>query len=326
MTVSPLIRPEYVQPATYYDGVLGNPFKFPLDFDDSDITHSIGEMVQLCDFLHQYKDSKATLLNYTKEIEKFLQWLWRVKQRPLLKLSRGDALDYLAFIQSPPFYWIAKGSSHPKYINDNINPKWRPFTTRGNSDFKASLQSLRGSLTAVNGLYLHLIVNGHTQVNPFLGVKNPLKANTRPNTNTPPGSLGEQSEAMINNALAMAISNPSKHERTLFIIQMLAHMELKVTDLATNLKSPAPTMGCFVEINGHWKFECVGSKKSKLVDVPTSVLNALARYRKTLLLPALPSPGEDQYLLPSLRSDGSGCIQSSKQIRKIIAHVKQYKA
>jgi len=326
MSVSPLINQNYIQPTSHYSNVVGNPFDFPLDLDDSDIRHAQDEMILVCDYLYQFIDSKSTLANYTKEMEKFLQWLWRVKCRPLLKISRQDAIEYLQFIQSPPFHWIAKGGSHSKFVGGEINPKWRPFTSRGDSDFKASVQSIRSSLNAVSGLYLHLIQNEASQINPFIGLKNPVKATTTPHPGAIVSVLGESKGTLLKSALALADEKPAQHERTLFIIQMLANMELKVTDLATNLKSPAPTMGSFVEINGQWKFECVSSNKSKLVDVPSSVLNALARYRKTLLLPALPSPGEDRYLLPSLRSDGGGCIQSSKQIRKIIAHVKQYKA
>ncbi|MEY8200090.1 MAG: hypothetical protein RPS47_12670 [Colwellia sp.] len=318
--MSPLIQASYIKPIGYYTDVVGNPYEFPLDFDNSDITNAPLEMKWICDYLHRYLGRKSTLANYTKEAEKFLQWLWRVKCRPLLKLDRRDAFEYLSFIQSPPYNWIAKRGSHPKFIGGLANPKWRPFTTRNESDFLPTEKSIRGSLSFLNGLYLYFIECDLTKINPFLTIKNPIE----PKKSNSMGVLGERRDNLIEKALVMAELYPKKHERTLFIIKMLAHMDIKTTDLAYNRQDSPPTMNNFFNENGLWKFRCRSASCLKSVDVPKDALKALERYRESLLLDALPLPDDTANLLRSLRSDSHGFIHSSEQIRKIIGQVERF--
>lgn len=322
--LSPLIKPSYIQSYEILNTALGNPFEFPLDLDDSGMDAK-GEMMLVCDFLKQHTGNKSTLANYTKEMERFLQWLWRVRDKPLLKLTRVDAQDYLVFIQAPPHHWIARGGSMNKFLpNGEANALWRPFTSRHDYEFKASVQSVRAAMNAVSGLYYHLIDCGHTAVNPFMKMKNPVQAPPAGDQLTSVGTLGEDKALMLRNAKAMAADQPGKHDRTVFIVMALAYMDIKVTDLAPNLKAPPPRMNSFRFVDGNWMFEVQRSKLSLFVHVDPNVMASLAIYRKSLSLSVLPDSNDDGFLLRSLRSNDLGYIQSSKQIRKILAQVKVY--
>lgn len=173
MLVSPHIKNSYIKKAIYYKDHAGNPFEFPLNLDDSGI-NAVEEMVLFCDFLANHSTKKSTLDNYTKELEKFSQWLWRIHRKSLIKLTKEDAKEYIEFIQSPPFHWVSRGASHAKFYNGEINPCWRPFTTRGESAYKPTYQSNRASISTLKVFFNFLINKGTTQINPFGLIKNPI--------------------------------------------------------------------------------------------------------------------------------------------------------
>ncbi len=58
------------------------------------------------DFLFQYRGSQATFEVYRREMERILQWCWRIKLMPLLSLKRADIETYIDFCQKPPQSWI----------------------------------------------------------------------------------------------------------------------------------------------------------------------------------------------------------------------------
>lgn len=172
MIVSPHIKQEYIKPICEQPKHLGNPFNFPLNLDESGIS-AIEEMKLICDFLYFNSNSKPTLVNYTKELEKFSQWLWRIKRTPLLEITRFEAQQYIDFIQSPPYHWISRKGNHAKYINNTENPLWRPFAARKGNDFRQTKQSNRSAISCLRVFYNHLIKTDKTNTNPFALIKSP---------------------------------------------------------------------------------------------------------------------------------------------------------
>ena len=90
-------------------------------------------------FLYSYNGSTATFNAYRRELERLLQWSWRVERRNAHGLAREDIEDFVRFSLSPPPAWI--GEIHaPRFVMDKgerkPNPKWRPFV--------ASLSENRG--------------------------------------------------------------------------------------------------------------------------------------------------------------------------------------
>lgn len=84
-------------------------------------------------FLYEYRGSKATFEAYRRELERLLQWSWRIESTSILKLKRSDIELYIEFCQKPPAAWVGiKQEQRTRRSRGtvNINPKWRPFLAR----------------------------------------------------------------------------------------------------------------------------------------------------------------------------------------------------
>lgn len=72
------------------------------------------------DFLMLYKNTHATLDNYTKEINRLLFFLYRLNSSTLENISMADISGYLSFLESPPPECVG-----PKKPFDH--PDWKPL-------------------------------------------------------------------------------------------------------------------------------------------------------------------------------------------------------
>ena len=63
------------------------------------------------EFLKSYSGSQDTFLAYRREVERLLQWSWRIAHIPIKELNRNHLRDYLDFIQNPPQEWVATQST-----------------------------------------------------------------------------------------------------------------------------------------------------------------------------------------------------------------------
>ena len=124
---------------------------------------------------------------------------------------------------------------------------------------------------------------------------------------------------MIDSAQCLANQNAVVYERTLFIMNALFAMYLRVSEL---VETPRwrPSMGHFqMDQEGNWWFLTVGKgNKEREISVSDAMLEALKRYRLSRGLPALPAPGESSPLIHKTR--GKGGISSTRQIRSIVQH------
>ena len=107
------------------------------------------------------------------------------------------------------------------------------------------------------------------------------------------------------------------HERTLFIMNALFGMYLRISELV-DTERWTPKMGDFErDLEGNWWFRTVGKgNKERQISVSDSMLEALKRYRRARGLSDLPSPGEYTPLVHKAR--GQGGIASTRQIRGIV--------
>lgn len=166
MLIHPLIKTDYIKPREYYKTVKGNPFDFPMNLDDSGIMAK-EEMVLICGFLNNYP-TKTTQSNYTKELEKFCQWLWRVKRVGLIGLSIQDAKEFIEFTKSPPYHWISRRISAPKFLESGEACRdWRPFTSRAGGVYSPSRQAVRITISVMRTFYNHLMDEDLETRNPF---------------------------------------------------------------------------------------------------------------------------------------------------------------
>ena len=126
--------------------VIGNPHRrksFPVGayFDGAPVRNAEADYEAVVKFLYSYNGSVSTVTAYRRELERLLQWSWRVRLQSVLTLTRDDIEAFVRFSIDPPAAWIgrknvsrfrrAKGDREP-------NPSWRPFVISTKSRQKAS--------------------------------------------------------------------------------------------------------------------------------------------------------------------------------------------
>ncbi len=280
-------------------------------------------------FLKSYAGNETTFNSYRTHVERLLLWALLVVHKPLLELRRRDAEAFMEFCLRPPKDWVGpmvksrfvRIGGRKKLESDSyqVNEAWRPFSVtvpkRNRSLTETGLQDItnrpykmaQGSVAQVfavcGSFFQHAIDEGLTEVNPFRAVKQKSIYKQRNTLDVAGRSLTQlQWGYVIETAEAMA-DEDEDHERTLFILATLFAMYLRVSDLVGR-DNWEPTMGDFrKDTLGNWWFHVVGkgNKAAKISVRDDYIQIYLARYRRHLGLPALPSPHETQPLLSTLK-------------------------
>ena len=92
-------------------------------------------------FLSMYSASKDTYQTYRRELERWVQWCWLVRQVDMLQALRDDVLAFLAFCKSPPHHWIGHKLS-ARFLNGDFHPDWHLFVIRKNRSINTSAISV----------------------------------------------------------------------------------------------------------------------------------------------------------------------------------------
>ncbi|PHQ79949.1 MAG: integrase [Coxiella sp. (in: Bacteria)] len=286
-------------------------------------------------FLHSYRGSEATFNSYRRDVERLLHWCWKIAKKPLNKIKRTDFEAYVEFCQSPPAPWV--GTKTVKRFKDKegqrcANPDWRPFVVSiSKIDFREgsvcdpkkyvlSQKSMQAIFSVLGSFYNYLIQEEYIDWNPVAQIRQKSKFIRKQQSHATVRRLSDlQWTYVIETAALLAQDNPDKHERTLFIMNALYGMYLRISELSAQ-KRWQPQMGDFKkDLDGHWWFTTVGKgNKERQISVSDAMLKALKRYRQSLGLNVTPSPGEQTPLI--LRSNGKGPISSTRHIRMIVQH------
>ncbi|MEZ5525076.1 MAG: tyrosine-type recombinase/integrase [Pseudomonadales bacterium] len=280
-------------------------------------------------FLYSYRGSADTFASYRREIERLLQWCWFIKKTSLKDLKRADIESYIDFCQHPPTNWIAT-KTVPRFANKEglrvANPEWRPFVmkrTRNNPkasphDFSLSAKALQAVFAILGSFYTYLIQEEYLEINPVALIRQKSKYLRKRQQKDKIRRLTDLQWAyVVETAELLAQDDPAQHERTLFVIQALYGMYLRISEL-TETERWKPQMGDFsMDMDGNWWFTTVGKgNKERDISVSDAMLDALKRYRRFLGLAPLPSPGESTPLVHKTR--GRGGISSTRQVRNIV--------
>ena len=285
-------------------------------------------------FLVSYRGNRATFSSYRREIERLLQWLQHIQHKKLPDLTREDLEAYIQFCQNPPKKWIALKKT-PRFINQDgkrlANPAWRPFVVTlskiqhsqgqkpSTDDFTLSEKSIREIFTVCSSFFSFLVQEHYLSHNPVQQIRQKSKYFQKQQSTRVVRKLSElQWGYVIETAGLMAQADP-KHERTLFIMNALYGMYLRISELAASERW-TPQMGHFQQdSDGLWWFLTVGKgNKQRQIAVSQTMLSALKRWRLSLQLSGLPSPAETTPLIPKLR--GKGPISSTRPISRIVQH------
>jgi len=286
------------------------------------------------DFLKQYDGSKATFDSYRKEVERLLQWTWRIEEKSIRTLKREHIEKYIKFCLKPPKSWIGL-KRVSRFVTKNgkrePNKEWRPFVAtvtktehqqglRPNKyNYKLSQKAIREIFTVLSSFYNYLLLEEKVSVNPVALIRQKSKYLRKQQTQKPVPKLTElQWSYFIEATEKMADDDPEKHERTLFMITALYLMYLRISELVASERWE-PQMGHFYQDgDDNWWFKTVGKgNKERDISVSHDMLKALARYRShRALTPTLPLSGEETPLIHKLR--GQGGLTSDRKAREIV--------
>ncbi len=313
-------------PAAFFDTLeeMPNPFKEPLQSLDHLLSDypadAITDYQHASEFIYSYRGSPDTFSTYRREIEHFLHWCWLVAKKSLHQIVRQDIEDYVEFAKAPPKSWIGQ-KNVTRYLNKDghriPNEQWRPYVSPSNV-YVPSQPALQSLFSVLSSFFNFLIQESQLAANPVSQLRQKSKFLRKQQTHGKIRRLSPlQWEFVIDAAEILAAEQPELHERTLFIMNALFAMYLRISELVETPRWQ-PQMGHFqLDQEGNWWFVTVGKgNKERDISVSDAMLKALKRYRLSRGLSALPRPGEASPLIHKTR--GKGGITSTRQIRGIV--------
>ncbi len=303
-----------------------DPSQLPTDFPyPNDHRHA-------AEFIYSYRGSAATFNAYRRELERLLQWCQHIAKKSVIDLKRQDIENYIYFCQRPYQEWIGVSKCERFVDKEGLrvpNPDWRPFVATvskvqfregkrpSSKTFTLSQSAVKSIFAILSSFFNYLIQEDYVSANPVQQMRQKSKFIRKQQGTVPIRRLSElQWSYVIETAELMAKAAP-KYERTLFMMNALYGMYLRISELAAGERWQ-PQMGHFFrDQDGHWWFKTVGKgNKERNITVSDAMLDALKRYRTALDLAPLPSPGETTPLL--FKSKGFGPISSTRHIRMIV--------
>ncbi len=272
------------------------------------------------EFICSYRGSPDTFSTYRREIEHFLHWCWIVTKKSINDISREDIENYVEFAKQPPSGWI--GQKNVSRFLDRAgervpNPEWRPYVS-ASGEYVISQAAIQSLFSVLSSFFNFLIQENYITGNPISQIRQKSKFLRKHQSHSKIRRLCPlQWEFVIDASESLAKQDPQAHERTLFIMNALYAMYLRISELVETQRWQ-PQMGHFqLDQEGNWWFITVGKgNKEREISVSDAMLVALKRYRLSRGLSALPSPGESTPLIHKTR--GKGGLTSTRQIRGIV--------
>jgi len=284
-------------------------------------------------FLHSYTGSSATFNAYRRELERLLQWAWFIRCVAVTELKREDIEAYVTFAKQPPDSWIGlKNVARFKNVGGERLPNsaWRPYVVSLSKElvragvapsidqYQLSQSSLKATFSVLSSYFGYMIQEGVVEANPVALIRQKSKFIQKEQTHKPVRRISNlQWDFLLELAVKRADEHPQKYERSLFILNCLLGMYLRISEVVADERA-TPTMGDFQrDMDGNWWFHVTGKgNKNRIVTVSDEMLAALKRYRCYLGLPALPVAGEHTPLVG--KTQGRGAVTSTRQIRSLL--------
>lgn len=335
-----LVNAKLTAPTPIIDNLdqIGNPFKHssfsakPFLGDES-VSDANLDLECVLKFLYSYNGSSATFNAYRRELERLLQWAWRIENRSALSLKREDIESFIQFCIKPPITWIGIKNVARFKSKDGIrmpNKEWRPFTATlpkakmnqgsepNKKEYKTSQTAIKATFTALSSFYDYLLQENQVDINPVASIRQKSKFIRKEQQRTTVRRISNlQWDYVLETVEIMADETPERHERTLFIMNCLFAMYLRISELIADERS-IPIMGDFKkDQDGNWWFSVTGKgNKTRSITVCDAMLKSLKRYRKSLGLSALPMIDEQTPLIT--KTLGKGPVTSTRHIRRIV--------
>ena len=285
-------------------------------------------------FLYSYRGSSQTFGAYRRELERFIQWSWFIREQSLLKHKRQDIEAFIEFCIKPYKRWIGLKKVARFKNKDDLrvpNPQWRPFEasiskqdikaglTATKDDYQLSQKALKALFAILSSFYTYCQQEEITDINPVALIRQKSKFLREESELTVVRRLSNTQWQKVISIAKKKAELDSKHERTVFILACLYSMYLRISELTANERW-TPTMSDFFKDNqGNWWFKTIGKgNKLRQIAVSKEMLNALKHYRTTYLeLSPLPLIGETTPLIGHSKNSNRAMTDTST-IRHII--------
>lgn len=315
-------------PVPFFDTLseMPNPYRHPVKsvkhLLEGEPENAIADYQHASEFLYSYRGSPDTFSTYRREIEHFMHWSWLIAGKSLKDNRREDIEAYVEFAHKPPKNWLGE-KNVPRFIEKQgarvLNTEWRPYVlNKPDQPYSLSQSAVQAIFGVLSSFYNYLIQEEYIDMNPVAQIRQKSKFLRKTQTQKPIRRLSElQWSYVLETAEKLADTDPKLHERTLFIMQSLFAMYLRISELVETERW-SPTMGDFErDLDGNWWFRTVGKgNKERQISVSDAMLSALKRFRESRNLSPLPTPGESTSLIHKAR--GQGGITSTRQIRGIV--------
>jgi site-specific recombinase XerD len=298
-------------------------------------SYAVPNFQVVLNFLYTYRGSQDTFNAYRRELERFLQWSWFIHEKSIFDLKRLDIENFIEFCQKPYKRWI--GLKIVARFKDKdgqrlANSEWRPFIVKVSKkahqeglrpekiDFLLSQEGIKVLFAVLSSFYGFLIQEDISASNPLLQIRQKSKFIRTVASARPIRRLSDlQWKIVIQTAQRMADTDPTRYERSLFIIHILYGMYLRISELAATARWTPKMCDFFRDSQENWWFKTVGKgNKERQIAVSNAMLKTLKRWRKYLGLVPLPTADDRSALIP--KHKGKGAITSTQPIRKIVQH------
>ena len=314
-------------PFAFFDTLekMANPFKKPVQLPvktgDNLPSGFLQDYQEASEFIYSYRGSPDTFNTYRREVEHFLHWCFIIVNKTLNQIVREDIETYIEFTNQPPRNWIGK-KNVSRFMNREgervPNPEWRPYVSTS-EEYAASQSAIQSLFSVLSSFFNFLIQENYITANPIAQLRQKSKFLRKKQQSK--GQIRRLSplqwDYVMEAAETLARKDPLVHERTLFIMNALYAMYLRISELVETSRWQ-PQMGHFQsDQEANWWFVTVGKgNKEREISVSNAMLEALKRYRLSRDLSPLPGPGESTPLIHKTR--GKGGITSTRQIRGIV--------
>lgn len=276
-----------------------------------DIPSSYDTYSMIMECLESLKDTPNTFNAVRSDINLLTNYAWFVLGIDIIQLKVSHMMQFIEFCNNPPETHIAKASlsiaiaSKSDESHVELNADWRPFVNRHlPQPYKRTKGSLKAQLSNLSYVYVFFEDMEYSFSNPAAvamrrltsGVERQLRVSRAEHDDKGLSSL--QFFTLLDTVDKLAENDPSRHERTRFLIHLLLFAYPRLSECSAR-PGYSPVMSDFranrdKNGNQYVTFWIPFSKggKSRNVTVNSLLVESLERYRLFLGLSRFPEPGE----------------------------------
>ena len=275
--------------------------------------------------------SEHTFTRFRSEVEKFLLWVFLIKDKPLDEYRKTDILEYADFCWQPPLSWICLSNVEKFMLKGGLyttNPAWAPYrltVAKGDTSkpdrkkYRPSQETLHSMFTAINAFYKHLTDEEYCYGNPVQIAKKDCRYLIKDAQVKDVKRLSEDQWNFLLNVSQTMAEADSRFERSLFLIASLKTLFLRISEYSER-SNWSPVMSHFWKDNDqNWWLKIYGKgRKVRDITVPPSFLPYLTRYRLYRGLTKLPIAGENHPIIEKIRGRGG---MTARQLSRLVQEV-----